>query len=642
MSSQGDQQKSTTSGASSTVPDGIGFFDVFQRELRQNFNQYGEAFRHEYYDRQSNFNEISPLRYLTLTYILLLLIIHVFIYTLTPLKYTIFGSLPWLMAIFMVIIAFLIPIANIMFPTDNVKQKNMKIAIVGIALFIAIGGIVLITMRIREENFVSGSGERNQKTTEGFSSTTITNTTIDTSNLQRSGINIISANGKNYFDEDGLPAATIRGMFESMRNHVQETHSTGRITLGQILGQDTTDSAPYLTPDLLAIGREKLTASHFWICSSYKTAMPENKRSGIVSAEAIYQSILLGARFVWLDVIKRERIVNKPIPGDSAGRTERILEGEPVVGAGIEYQDGMIQSRNTISLRNAFTAIRQGRLQLPGDDSTFVPVKRRRDPIFIFLALRANNDVNIEKKIAENIRELFQSLLLPEVNREMQTSFSSVPLVNMLGRVIFIADRVPTTPELAYYINFVACGKNIIEHPNVDAATYNSRVNCDFITSGEKQGNTRLTLVNETNFPMSNMRTTSNNYQGTNDITIVIPNSENQTLDSQTMMMRGASIVAIPLVGESAGFATSTRTYFSPLFDQNTNIIDRRNLMKNSVTGKPWSFSQSSFVPKRNMRISTNNSEVELFMYRRPQQTIIPSAAPQNPQVNLANATLAI
>lgn len=615
---------------------GFGFLDTVQKEFNENFNQYVDAFKKEYYDKSVNYTDISPERKLSLSFILILLFTHVFVYSSTNIRGSVFGSLPWLMILFMGLITLAIPLATLMYP-EEIKQKQTKLAIVGIGVFFCLAIIYLIALRNSKEGFTSSNKVRSN-ITEGFNTAgTTTTSNSQNSTITRDGINVISV-GRNFFDDDGLVRSEVQTLFQPIMNHITTTHTRNRVTLGQILGQDTTDTNQYLPADLVRIGRDNLTASHFWICSSYKTALPLDKRQGPVSAEAIFQAIRLGARLIWLDILKREIIRNVPITGQRGTRRELIKQA--VIGAGIEYHDGIIQSQNTITLANAFAAIRAARNELSGDDSRLVSVRRRRDPIFVFLALRINNDDEMERQIAAQIKETFSHCLLPESYREMQTSLASVPLVNFLGSVIFISDRVPRTPELSYYINYVACGKHILEMPGTDIATYNNAISCDMPTTN-KQGSRHLSLVNKNNFPIENYRTGQNNYLGTNNISIVIPDSEQVPItDPQELLLGGSSFVTIPFTGNTPPFNTATRTYFDRLFINNQNIINRQQDMLNPVFNTQWSFSQGSFIPKRHLTISVNGNTQQLIMYKTTAETIIPGPVPQNRNVDHANSKL--
>jgi len=167
--------------------------------------------------------------------------------------------------------------------------------------------------------------------------------------------------------------------------------------------------------------RSHMKLSQYCIKSSYNTAYD----GSTVSTKMITNVINAGCRFLDLEIFS--------------------VDGVPSVGYSIDPTFTNLNSKNSISLTDAFTAIMSNAF-------SSMYCGNPKDPLFIQLRIKSNDKNNIYKSVASSIDAIFGNsgkLHVDSKNNPIPVN-ANTTLADLKGHVIFIIDK-SINPDYASY-----------------------------------------------------------------------------------------------------------------------------------------------------------------------------------------------
>lgn len=308
------------------------------------------------------------------------------------------------------------------------------------------------------------------------------------------------------------------------------------------------------------ITQKPYKVSDYFICSSYKSAIPRYTADGpIVSSEYLKGVIRNGARMIWLDVFR-----------DSLNST-----AEPVIAIGDELGNKIFTS-NTLSVKDAFDAIVVARNEMEGN-STGDGLK---DPLFIFLSLKTGGKRGPENKLAQYIKEKFGNagLLMPNQYGSQNSVLFDTSITEVLGRVVIMTDRFPVSKSLNEMVNYVVCGSNVLD----EADKLGDPKKC--VISPAPLGNSKIMLQPIDKLAGSNMDEIFST--GLNSIMVSVPNKPGENYDPTRAWFFGTQFVFMHM-SIDGDMGDHYRKYMGPM-----------SFCGSSSSDEDFSFKKFSFVVK--------------------------------------------
>jgi hypothetical protein len=165
---------------------------------------------------------------------------------------------------------------------------------------------------------------------------------------------------------------------------------------------------------------KKYRLADFYINSSANTALSGFQILDYVSTDMVKKTLQSGARYLEFQIF-----------ADSYG-----VDAIPVVSTGFEKGEWKL-SLNSLPFENVIETIRKHAFKVyDGTDGS----PNYRDPLFIGLNLKTNNNYLIHNKIQAIITKYFLDYLLDPSYNYQSKNLASVPLVELMGKVIIFAN----------------------------------------------------------------------------------------------------------------------------------------------------------------------------------------------------------
>lgn len=179
---------------------------------------------------------------------------------------------------------------------------------------------------------------------------------------------------------------------------------------------------------------KKFTLSNFHVASSFNSALSGYQMFDYVSVEMIMANLKAGARFMEFNVFN-----------DTFGE-----HGIPIVSNGYQQGEWKLMA-NHITFEDACLTLKNNAFSVNNFEGG---VYNPKDPLFISLNLKTNYQLTTLDKIHKILTKHFSSRLLPLKYSYSKRSLGSIPLVDLMGKVVIFATNGYQGSRLEEYINY--------------------------------------------------------------------------------------------------------------------------------------------------------------------------------------------